>query len=83
MSVICHTLVDNKSVSNVYNGGFDIYCDILVVGLGTAGSVAAITAASRGYKVVGINVQCFPAVLERLLVCGITILVQGEDFMRI
>jgi FAD dependent oxidoreductase len=48
----------NKPIANPI---FDVKCDVLVAGLGTAGALAAIAAAEAGAKVIGV---------ERLKMCG-------------
>jgi hypothetical protein len=55
-------LQDGKAVAqSVETPVFDFECDVLVAGLGTAGALAAISAAEEGTSVIGI---------ERLKMCG-------------
>ena len=60
MSVIRHTLIDGKHVECAYDGKFDHECGVCVVGAGTAGAVAAISAARRGMDVLTIDLAPIP-----------------------
>lgn len=48
-------LYDKKVTQENFCGGFDMECDVCVVGLGTAGAIAAIAAAKQGASVVGVE----------------------------
>ena len=41
-------------------GGFDVVCGVCVVGLGTAGAIAAIAAAEQGASVIGVDEAMLP-----------------------
>lgn len=60
MSVTRHTLTEGKPVSAPYDGGFDVSCDICVVGAGTAGAVAAVSAAMDGTDVFTVDIASLP-----------------------
>lgn len=60
MSVTRHTLIDGKHVECAYDGKFDHECDVCVVGAGTAGAVAAISAARRGMDVLTVDLAPIP-----------------------
>ena len=50
------TYIENKRlIREEYSGKFDRECDILVVGLGTAGALAAICAAESGLHTIGVE----------------------------
>lgn len=54
--MILSTRKDNKiHVSRADNPGFSFSYDVIVAGLGTAGAIAAITAARKGLKVLGLE----------------------------
>lgn len=54
--MILSTRKDNKiHVSRANNHGFSFSYDVIVAGLGTAGAIAAITAARKGLKVLGVE----------------------------
>ena len=56
-----HMLKDGKSTAAVCrNDAFDAECDVLVVGLGTAGASAAIAAARQGCSVIGADAAPLP-----------------------
>ena len=51
-----HTLTDGVptvTAANDASDAFDADCDVLVIGLGTAGVMAAIAAAKQGCRVIG------------------------------
>lgn len=50
-----HTKEDGLLVAHAWDGGFDEECDVMVIGLGTAGPLAAIAAGREGCKVIGIE----------------------------
>lgn len=53
MPVKKHTLTDGIPTVTASNDAFDADCDVLVIGLGTAGVMAAIAAAKQGCRVIG------------------------------
>ena len=53
MPVNKHTLTDGIPTVTASNDVFDADCDVLVIGLGTAGVMAAIAAAKQGCRVIG------------------------------
>ena len=50
-----HELRENKIEQKPFDGRFDAVYDVVVVGLGTAGAIALITAAEKGLRVLGIE----------------------------
>lgn len=60
MELIRHTLRNGIPVSEPFDGRFDLSCDILVIGLGTAGALAACAAAKKGAKVIGADESRIP-----------------------
>lgn len=60
MSVKKYTLTDGRPTVTVAGDAFDAECDVLVVGLGTAGVLAAIAAADRGCRVIGADAAPVP-----------------------
>lgn len=55
-----HTTVEGENISHETEVCFDETCDILVIGLGTAGAVSAIAAGKRGHKVIGVDFAPLP-----------------------
>ena len=53
MSLNKHTMVDGQPTVTVATDVFDADCDVLVIGLGTAGVMSAIAAAKQGCRVCG------------------------------
>lgn len=60
MTYTRHFLAEGTHVTSPFDGSFDETCDILVVGLGTAGSIAAIAGAGYGNRVIGIESAPLP-----------------------
>lgn len=60
MPVTKHTLKDGNPTEAVSRDAFDAECDVLVVGLGTAGAIAAIAAAEQGCQVIGADAAPLP-----------------------
>ena len=60
MTYIRHFLAEGHHVTSPFDGAFDETCDILVVGLGTAGCMAALAAAKTGKRVIGIEAAPLP-----------------------
>ncbi len=58
--LIRHTLIDGNPISCEFSGEFDYDCGVLVVGLGTAGAVAATASAKRGASVIGVDLAPIP-----------------------
>ncbi len=50
-----HTLTDGVPIATVTDDIFDADCDILVIGLGTAGVISAIASAKEGCRVTGVD----------------------------
>lgn len=48
-------LYDKEYIKTEFNGKFDVFCDVCVAGLGTAGSFAAIAASGKGTSVIGVE----------------------------
>lgn len=55
-----HILNEGNPSCEPYDGGFELTCDVCVVGLGTAGAIAAIAAAKRGQRVIGVDASSIP-----------------------
>ena len=55
-----HTLTDGRPTVSVSCDAFDAECDVLAVGLGTAGVMAAIAAAEQGCRVIGADAAPLP-----------------------
>ena len=55
-----HTIIEGKNVACECETSFDLTCDVLVIGLGTAGAIAAIAAGKRGHRVIGVDLAPLP-----------------------
>lgn len=60
MLMIRKTLIEGKQVSCECDIEFDYSCDLLVVGLGTAGAISVIAAGKRGHSVIGVDLAPLP-----------------------
>lgn len=58
--MIRHTIIEGNNIAQDCEIDFDLTCDILVIGLGTAGSIAAIAAGRRGHSVIGVDLAPIP-----------------------
>ena len=82
MSVIRHTLIDGKHVECAYDGKFDHECGVCVVGAGTAGAVAAISAARRGMDVLTVDLAPIPGEPARRRASGTITTARTAGFTR-
>lgn len=58
--MIRHTIIEGNNIAQDCEIDFDLTCDILVIGLGTAGAIAAIAAGRRGHSVIGVDLAPIP-----------------------
>ena len=60
MTYTRHFLAEGAHATAPFDGRFDETCDIAVIGLGTAGSIAALAAANKGMKVIAVEASPLP-----------------------